>query len=315
MKILITGANGFVGSALVNKLAMNSNYKITAATRNLNPSFPKTVRLFSVGEFFESVNWENGLSGVDVVIHCAARVHVMRETASDPFAEFRRINVVGSLRLAEQAAKEGVKRFIFLSTIKVNGSGTKLGAPFCLENIPAPLGPYAISKWEAEQGLRDIAAKKEMEVVIIRPPLVYGLGVKENFAALLKLARVGIPLPLGRIHNKRSFVALDNLIDFIMLCSAHPLAANQTFFVSDDEDVSTTDLLRRMRKTLRRSTYLIPIPELFLKMAATLVGRRDMAIRLCESLQLDIRKNHEILGWKPPLSLDEGLRKALGVVE
>lgn len=315
MKILITGASGFVGSALVNKLAIDSKYKITAATRNVKSDFQKIVNFFPVGEFFDLVNWKASLADIDLIIHCAARVHVMREVAANPLAEFRRINVAGSFRLAEQAAAAGVKRFIFLSSIKVNGSGTKLGTPFCTEDIPAPLGPYAISKWEAEQGLLDISVKTGMEVVIIRPPLVYGPGVKENFAALLKLARSGIPLPLGSINNKRSFVALDNLLDFITLCAAHPLAANQIFFVSDGEDVSTSEMLRRMRKALQRPAYLIPIPGSFLKMAAALVGRRDMAIRLCESLQLDIRKNHELLGWKPPLSLDEGLRKVLGVAE
>ena len=312
MKILVTGASGFVGSALVSKLSEGSTKQITAATRKLKSNFKKTVAVFPVGEFFELVDWKNSLTGVDVVIHCAARVHVMREFSSNPLAEFRRINAVGSLRLAEQAAIGGVKRFIFISSIKVNGAATKLGAAFYADDTPAPRDPYAISKWEAEQGLHEISVKYGMELVIIRPPLVYGPGVKENFAALVKLARYKIPLPLGSVNNKRSFVYLDNLVDFIVLCAEHPLAANQTFLVSDGEDVSTTELLCRLRKILQRPARLLPVPVFFLRMVASLFGRRDMATRLCESLQLDVKKNREILGWKPPFTLNEGLQKTLG---
>jgi UDP-glucose 4-epimerase len=234
----------------------------------------------------------------------------MSDTATDPLEEFRRVNVQGTLNLARQAAAVGVRRFVFVSSIKVNGESTQLGFPFTADDAPAPLDAYGVSKMEAEQGLRELAAQTGMEVVIIRPPLVYGPGVKANFAAMMRWLRRGVPLPLGAIHNQRSLVALDNLVDLIVTCLTHPAAANQTFLVSDGEDVSTTELLRRMGKAMGHPARLLPVPTGLLKLAATIVGRRDMAQRLCGSLQVDIEKTRRLLDWTPPLSLDQGLRKA-----
>lgn len=244
------------------------------------------------------------------MVHAAARVHVMDDRASDPLAEFRRINVQGTLNLARQAAAAGVRRFVFISSIKVNGEATKLGIPFSADDIPAPLDPYGVSKMEAEQGLREIAAQTGMEVVIIRPPLVYGPGVKANFRAMMHWLTRGVPLPLGAIHNRRSLVALDNLVDLIVSCLDHPAAANQTFLVSDGEDLSTTQLLRRMGRALGKPVRLIPVPPALIKVGATLMGKRAVAQRLCDSLQVDISKTRQLLGWSPLLSVDEGLKKA-----
>jgi UDP-glucose 4-epimerase len=203
-----------------------------------------------------------------------------------------------------------VRRFVFVSSVKVNGEATQPGLPFKPDDASTPLDAYGISKMEAEQGLREIAAQTGMEVVIIRPPLVYGPGVKANFAAMMRWLSRGIPLPLGAIHNGRSLVALDNLVDLILTCITHPAAANQTFLVSDGEDVSTTELLRRMGQALDSPARLIPVPAGVLKAAAALLGKRDMAQRLCGSLQVDIQKTRQLLGWTPPLTLDQGLKKA-----
>jgi UDP-glucose 4-epimerase len=265
-----------------------------------------------MGDLEPSTDWTVALEGVAVVVHCAARVHVMADTATNPLEEFRRVNVQGTLNLAQQAAAAGVRRFVFVSSIKVNGEATQLGCLFTADDAPAPLDAYGVSKMEAEQGLREIALQTGMEVVIIRPPLVYGPGVKANFAAMMRWLRRGVPLPLGAIHNQRSLVALDNLVDLIVVCLTHPAAANQTFLVSDGEDVSTTGLLRRMGQALGHPARLIPVPVSWLKLAAALVGKQDVAQRLCGSLQVDIEKTQRLLGWAPPLSLDEGLRRAAG---
>jgi nucleoside-diphosphate-sugar epimerase len=246
------------------------------------------------------------LIGVDIVVHLAARVHVMRDSATDPLAEFRRVNVAGTERLALAAATAGVRRFVFLSSVKVNGE--KGG--YNESDPPAPQDAYGISKHEAELGLRVIAAETGMEVVIIRPPLVYGPGVKANFHVLLWAVARGVPLPLGAIHNRRSLVALDNLVDIIVTCIDHPAAANQTFLVSDGEDLSTTELIRHLARAMGRPARLIPVPASVLMAGATLLGKREVAARLCGSLQVDITKARELLGWLPPITMDEGLRRA-----
>jgi nucleoside-diphosphate-sugar epimerase len=239
-------------------------------------------------------------------------VHVMADTAADPLEEFRRVNVQGTLNLAQQAAAAGANRFVFVSSIKVNGESTKLGAPFKADDVPAPKDAYGVSKMEAEQGLRELAERTGLEVVIIRPPLVYGPGVKANFAAMMRWLKRGVPLPMGAIHNQRSLVALDNLVDLLVACLAHPAAANQTFLVSDGEDVSTTELLRRMGQALGCPARLVPVPASWLKLTAAGVGKSDVAQRLCGSLQVDIEKTRRLMGWAPPISLDEGLRRAAG---
>ncbi len=307
--ILVTGATGFVGTALVARLA-REGIEARACIRRDDASMPTGIHTVHVGDLTGDADWSQALAGIGVVVHAAARVHVMDDTAADPLVEFRRINVYGTLNLARQAAVAGVRRFVFISSIKVNGEATKLGFPFSADDIPAPLDPYGVSKMEAEQGLREIAAETGMAVVIIRPPLVYGAGVKANFQAMMRWLVRGVPLPLGAINNRRSLVALDNLIDLIVTCVDHPAAANQTFLVSDGEDLSTTQLLQRMAQALGKPARLVPIPPTLLKLGAALSGKTAVAQRLCGSLQVDISKTQQLLGWVPPLSVDEGLKRA-----
>lgn len=307
--ILVTGASGFVGGALIQRLAIaNPQEGIVAATRRQLENLPVDVNQVQVGDLLPSTDWRIALQGVNVVVHCAARVHVMNEKSVDPLVEFRGVNVEGTLRLAQQAAEAGVRRFIFISSIKVNGESTELGCPFTPADAPAPQDPYGISKMEAEQGLRELSVRTGMEVVIIRPPLVYGRGVKANFAAMMQWLKRGVPLPLGGITlNRRSLIFVENLVDLIHICIDHPKAANQTFLISDDEDVSTTTLLRKMAKALGCSARLVNIPPTVIKLSARLIGKPGIADRLCGSLQVDITKTKEFLGWKPKFSLDEGL--------
>lgn len=310
LKVSVTGATGFVGGALACKMVSLHDLEVLALTRQQPLLALSGVVYRILGDLSPDTDWQPGLRGTDVLVHAAARAHVMNETATNPLAAFRQVNVQGTLNLARQAASAGVRRFVFISSIKVNGEATQPGHPFTADAAPAPLDAYGISKMEAEQGLRDIAAETGMEVVIIRPPLVYGPGVKANFAAMMRWLQRGVPLPLGAIPNQRSLVALDNLVDLIVTCLTHPAAANQTFLVSDGEDVSTTELLRRMGQAMGCPARLIPVPAGILKLAAALVGKRDMAQRLCGSLQVDIEKTRTLLSWQPPLTLDQGLKKA-----
>lgn len=307
--ILVTGATGFVGRALID-LLVKRGYSVRAAMRRAGAFTAAGASVVTVGELSAETDWSAALAGVDAVVHAAARVHVMQEAAADPLMEFRRVNVQGTLQLARQAAAEGVRRFVFISSIKVNGEATQPGHPFTADDAPAPLDPYGVSKMEAEQGLREIAVQTGMEVVIIRPPLVYGPGVKANFRALMGWLTRGVPLPLGAIHNRRSLVAMDNLVDLIVICVDHPAAANQTFLASDGEDLSTTQLLQCMGRALGKPARLIPVPSTLLKLGAALLGKPAIAQRLCGSLQVDISKTRQLLGWKPPVPVDEGLKRA-----
>jgi UDP-glucose 4-epimerase len=310
-EILVTGATGFIGKAVVHRLLTENGLRTVAvAVRRDVEQWIARVVPHVTGDLEPTADWSVALEGILAVVHCAARVHIMVDKSGNPLEEFRRVNVQGTLNLARQSAKAGVKRFVFVSSIKVNGEMTQLGVPFTADDEPAPLDAYGVSKMEAEQGLREIARQTDMEVVIIRPPLVYGPGVKANFAAMMRWLKFGVPLPLGSIHNQRSLVALDNLVDLISTCLSHPAAANQTFLVSDAEDVSTTELLRRMSSSLGWPARLVPVPVAWLKIVAAMAGKQDVARRLCGSLQVDVEKTCRLLDWTPPLSLDEGLKKA-----
>lgn len=307
--IFATGVTGFVGRALVDKLLLQHRVRISARAMATGFTHPN-MEVTSGKSLSPDENWTEALAGVSVVVHCAARVHVMNAHSPDHLQEFRRVNVEGTLNLARQAAMVGTKRFVFLSSIKVNGEATASGFPFTADQQPDPGDPYGVSKMEAEIALRDLANETGMEVAIIRPPLVYGPGVKANFLEMMRWLSRGIPLPLGAVtQNKRSLVALDNLIDLIMTCIDHPSAANQTFLVSDGEDLSTAALLRRLGTALGRPAKLIPVPVGLLKLGAALLGRSAVAQRLCGSLEVDIGKARELLGWSPPVSVDEGLRR------
>ncbi|ALQ02335.1 UDP-glucose 4-epimerase [Pseudomonas brassicacearum] len=269
-----------------------------------SPGPISTVRIES---FSAQTQWNAHLANVDTVIHCAARVHVMNDTEADPLAAFRQVNVEGTLNFARQAAEAGVRRFIFISSIKVNGEGTSPGQPYAADDIPAPADPYGVSKQEAEQGLREVAQATGMEVVIIRPVLVYGPGVKANFLNMMRWLDKGVPLPFGAIDNRRSLVSIDNLVDLIVTCIDHPAAANQTFLVSDGEDLSTTTLLSRMARALGKPARLIPVPSWMLDRGASMLGRKALSQRLCGSLQVNIEKTRTLLNWNPPVSVDDAL--------
>lgn len=308
--LFLTGPTGFIGSALLQQLIQHKNYIPTAAVRNSSKKIPSNIQSISVDEINAQTQWQSALENIDVVIHLAARVHIMNEIAADPLTEFRKINVAGTLNLARQAAQAGVKRFIFISSIKVNGESTQIEKPFTADDIPAPEDAYGMSKYEAELGLQEIAKNTGIEIVIIRLPLIYGPGVKANFLAMMRWLQKGVPLPLGAVqNNRRSLLALDNLIDLIITCIEHPAAANQTFLASDGEDLSTTDLLKRMAFALEKKPYLLPVPVSLLKLAGKLTGKTDIISRLCGSLQVDISKTCSILNWTPPISVDEGLRR------
>ena len=306
--IFVTGASGFVGAALVDRLASEDQFRVVALLRREGVSLP--ARAIPVRVSNDYLNEELlSLDGVDVLVHCAARVHIMSDASIDALTEYRKVNVEGTMRLAQQAASAGVKRFVFISSIKVNGEGTRLGAPYTADDVPAPCDPYGISKMEAEQQLRLLAESSGMEVVIVRPVLVYGPGVKANFWAMMNWLNKGVILPLGSIRNQRSLVALDNLIDLIVTCLNHSSAANQTFLVSDGCDMSTTELLTRMGVALGRPARLIPVPTVLLKLVAAMIGRKDIGLRLCGSLQVDIEKTCKVLGWVPPSTVACALRK------
>lgn len=307
MHILLTGATGFVGQGLLAEL-QSRGHRVTVAIRQALAGMV-AADCWQVGDMGGDVDWLPALSGVEAVIHAAARVHVMAERCTDPLAEYRRVNVSGTLNLARQAAAAGVRRFIFISSIKVNGEGSESGKPYSADDQPAPADPYGISKLEAEQGLMALAAETGMEVVIIRPVLVYGPGVKANFHSMMNWLRRGVPLPLGAIGNRRSLVALDNLVDLVVTCLDHPAAANRVFLVSDGEDLSTTELLQRMGVALGRPARLLPVPAGWLEIVASLLGKKAVAQRLCGSLQVDIEETRRLLDWTPPVTVDAALHK------
>lgn len=310
MTVLLTGASGFVGKAVL-KTAQQRSLKIRPVFRSMDSAkgHPEAVLVSGLDG---AADWSQALKGVDVVIHAAARAHIMREEALDPLAEYRRVNVEGTLNLARQAAAAGVRRFVFISSVKVNGEATAPGRPFTADDAPAPEDAYGQSKAEAEAQLKQLAQEMGMEVTIIRPPLIYGPGVKGNFASLVRWVHRGLPLPLaGVTHNRRSLVGLDNLVDLILVSADHPKAANQTFLISDGEDLSTTELLKRIGKALKQPACLLWVPAGAISFMAGLVGKKVISQRLLGSLQVDIHKTCELLDWKPSVAVDEGLRRAV----
>lgn len=309
MTVLVTGAYGFIGSRLCAGLRRDG-ISVLGVSRSVS-SQPDEAKTIGIGNLSSETDWTVVLKNVEKVVHLAARVHVMNDKSSDPMAEFRRVNVEGTASLARQAAVAGVKRFVFLSSIKVNGEFTEIGKPFTADDVPAPEDPYGVSKYEAEQLLRQIAAETGMEVVIIRPPLVYGPGVKANFRSMMRWLARGVPLPLAAVtQNRRSFVSLDNLVDLILICLNHPQAVNQTFLVSDGEDLSTAELLTRMGAAMLHPARLFYVPPSLLKLGTIALNKPGIYQRLCGSLQLDINKTRQLLGWVPPVSVYEGLRRA-----
>jgi UDP-N-acetyl-alpha-D-quinovosamine dehydrogenase len=307
MKILVTGATGFIGNKLCQALSMRGDTVVAVARKQVNIDNNITVinKVLS-----KETDWQDYLKDIDVVIHLAGRAHVMKDVSENPYQAYADINIHATKQLAEQAALSGVKRFIFLSSVKVNGERTDKIA-FNETASPHPEDDYGRTKYEAEKALNKISKVTKMEVVIIRPPLVYGEGVKANFKSLIKLVQLNIPLPFGAIDNKRSLVFVENLIDFIILCTYHANAANQNFLISDDEDVSTTQLIQSIKAVSRKKVLLISIPKNWLTFTLRLIGKSSLSDRLCGNLQVDITKAKTLLNWKPPYSFKQGIAKTV----
>jgi nucleoside-diphosphate-sugar epimerase len=313
MRVLVTGASGFIGSALVRHLS-EAGVTVRAAVRaqanaqstsflNLN------VESCVIGDIGEGTDWSQALSDVDVVIHAAGRVHVLRESAANPLREFRKVNVAGTARLARKAVDSGVQRLVYLSSVKVNGQMTKRGEKFSELDLPGPTDEYALSKLEAEAALKSVADLHSLETVIVRPTLVYGPGASGNVAAMLSWLRRGIPLPLDCIANARSLISVDNLCSLLSVCVNHPKAAGETFLVADERPVSTPDILRLLANGMGRKANLYPVSDRLLKLASTLCGMGKAYRRLCCSLVVDTTKAVDRLGWRPHISVDLGLMK------
>ncbi len=307
-EILVTGANGFVGQRLCYTLA-EAGFKVRAAVRSARAadlSDPHIV-ILPIGDIGPSTDWSAVLKDIDVIIHLAARVHVMKESLKDPLAEYRRVNVEGTRHLALMAARSGVKRFVYVSTVKVNGESTG-EKPFSENDIPSPQDAYSISKWEAEEALRDISSRTGLEIVTIRPPLVYGPGVKGNMLSLMRYIDRGYPLPFGGIHNKRSFISLDNLADVLLASATKAECAGQVFLVSDGEDLSISELIKRIAGVMNRKTHLINIPEkVFSVISSRVPALRPMIARLTGSLVIDSTRFRRVAGWRPPQTVNAGM--------
>jgi nucleoside-diphosphate-sugar epimerase len=308
-KILVTGANGFVGRQLCRTLRQHG-FSVKAAIRQNLTAPAEDLHYVSVGDIGPDTDWTEALQGVNLVVHLAGRAHVRRESLTDSMAEYERVNTLGTIRLAQMAAAANVKRFLFLSSVKVNGEETP-DQPFLETDRPGPRDAYAVSKWQAEEGLLRLHQQGKLAVVIIRPPLVYGPGVRANFLQLIRWVDYGLPLPLGSIKNKRSLVGLRNLVNFIMICLQHPSAPGEIFLVSDQEDLSTPDLIRRIGAFLGRSAYLIPIPYRCLLIMAHMAGKKDAVGKLCHSLQVNVEKAQKVLQWQPAFSVNEELKQTI----
>ena len=307
--ILVTGATGFVGTALIQTLIQLEYGQLKAAVRQHCPTLPATVTQIAVADIGAATNWSAALTNVDVVIHVAGRAHLVHDPATNPLDEFLRVNTDATTHLAQQAALRNITRFIFVSSAKVNGENSKFDQPFRHDDKFTPVDPYAYSKYKAEHELLQLAQETPMEVVIIRPPLVYGPNALGNFATLVSVVNKGIPLPLGAIHNKRSLIALDNLVSFIIHCIDHAKATNQVFMVADGEDVSTTELLKKVAKAFNRSIYLLPIPVAVMRLFAKVIGKQDAGNRLFGSFQVDSDRATVLLDWQPVITMDKQLKK------
>lgn len=307
MNILVTGSTGFVGSRVV-KLAKGRDWAVIPVVRKQIEPLTNSLVIPSIDD---STDWSGAFGGVDCVVHCAARVHQMNESEQDALTAYRETNTLGTLNLAKQAAEAGVKRFVFVSSIKVNGEFTEPGSPFLpnLDNIPKD--PYGLSKYEAEVELAKLSKETGLEVVIIRPPLVYGPGVKANFLSMMRMIDKGIPLPFGAIKNQRSLVYLDNLSDLILTCCEHPSATGRTFLVSDDHDVSTTQLMRTIALSMGKAPRLLPIPMSLIQLAASVLNKKHIAQRICGNLQVEVGLTKEVLGWKPPVTFEQGIKNTV----
>jgi len=303
---MVTGANGFVGQDFCAE-ALTRGLVVRGTTRLSGTPLPN-IKNVVVSDINGMPDWGLALEGCDIVVHLAARVHVMREVSDDPLAEFRHVNVAGTERLARSAAAAGVRRFVYVSSIKVNGEGTRKGEAYTEQYNAAPQDFYGISKWEAEQALHQVAKDTGLEVVIVRPPLVYGAGVKGNFAQMISVVAKGVPLPFASVNNKRSLIYVKNLVDALMLCATHPAAAGNTYLVSDGEDVAISDLLRKLAFAMGKKPHLFLCPVILLKLAAKLFRKSEQVDRLLGSLQVDSSKIRRELGWVPPFSMDDGLK-------
>ncbi|UFW47071.1 MULTISPECIES: UDP-glucose 4-epimerase family protein [Bradyrhizobium] len=308
MKVLVVGASGFVGGHLVRRLAADG-IALRAAVHRNRADLPAGIEIAENVDLEGPFDWTSAVAGCDTVAHLGARVHVMRESSADALDAYRRVNVDGTLSLARKAAAAGVRRFVFLSSVKVCGEFTAADAPFVETAAPRPQDPYGVSKLEAEQGLLELSRVSGMQVAILRPPLVYGPGVRANFLSMMRWSRRGVPLPLGGIDNRRSLIGVGNLVDLICTCLRHPAAAGEVFMASDGEDLSTPELLRRLAAALDTKARLLPVPVALLEGVAALAGQRALAQRLCLSLCVDSRKARKTLDWQPPFGVDEELRR------
>ncbi|GEM80862.1 UDP-glucose 4-epimerase family protein [Vibrio superstes] len=308
MRVFVTGASGFVGHRFC-QMAKCIGHDVTAQYRSICTD--RITKDFTVTGIDSKTDWSGAFKQIDCIVHCAARVHQMNETKAQSRAHYHEVNALGTINLARQAAEQGVKRFVFLSSIKVNGESTLEGQKFLPEIAPKPADAYGASKWDAEVGLRKVAEETGLEVVIIRPPLVYGPGVKANFHSLLQWIDKGIPLPLGAINNKRSMVHLDNLVDLMLICCSNPRAAGNVFMVSDDNDVSTSELLKQVAHSMKKPNRMIPIPETWLKFASSVLGKKDVGQRLCSSLQVDLSSTKRALDWTPPVPFERGIQETV----
>jgi nucleoside-diphosphate-sugar epimerase len=307
-RILVTGAQGFIGSAIANHLHALPDYEVIGTVRTPgHGTAPYPVHAMPLRA---ETDWKNPLHHIDTIIHTAARVHQMNDDSADPMADYRAVNVTATQNLAKQAAEAGARRLIFLSSVKVNGEASPPDAPFTEETPPAPSDPYGLSKWEAEQALHEVAKHTGLEVVIVRLPLVYGPGVRANFATMLRWVQQGRPLPLGCVTgNRRSIVAVENVIDFLTTCIHHPHAANECFYIRDPEDVSTRQLIERTAEAFGKPARLLPVPMPLLTLAGTLTGKQAMIQRLTGNLQISRQKAHQLLGWSPPVGTLAALKK------